>query len=118
MDGPLHKWYARPVFYVADIGRALAFYIDKLGFTRKWHEADGTGTVCQVDRSECEIILCQDATHAERGRLFVELTPAGLQELRAEIAARGVAADQIWWGYDCLRVMDPDGNELLFPMEG
>jgi len=31
-----------------------------VGFTKKWHEADGKGTVCQVDRSDCEIILAQE----------------------------------------------------------
>lgn len=32
-----HHWYAR-------------LYVDTLGFEKQWHEADGSGTVCQVDR--------------------------------------------------------------------
>ena len=43
-----------------------------LGFEKGWHEADGTGTVCQVNHGECEIILCQDATRRDRARLFIE----------------------------------------------
>ena len=117
MDAIPHKWYARPVFYVTDIRRAIEFYVEKLGFTKKWHEAEGKGTVCQVDRSECEIILCEDSKRTDRGRLFVELTPAGRRELREEIAARDVPTDMTWWGYDCIRDKDPDGNELLFPLE-
>ena len=116
-DAVPHKWYARPVFYVTDIQRAIDFYVGRLGFTKKWHEGDGKGTVCQVDRSECEIILCQDPTRTDRGRVFVELTPAGHAELRQEIEARAIPSKKTWWGYDCIHVNDPDGNELLFPSE-
>ena len=45
-----HRWYVRPVFFVTDVHRALRFYIDMLGFEKRWHEGDGAGTVCQVDR--------------------------------------------------------------------
>jgi catechol 2,3-dioxygenase-like lactoylglutathione lyase family enzyme len=65
----------QPVLFVADVTRALGFYVDTLGFEKRWHEADGAGGVCQVTRGECEIILCEDATRRDRGRLFVELTP-------------------------------------------
>jgi len=109
------RWYARPVLFVSDLDRALRFYVGVLGFEKKWHEADGAGTVCQVDRAECEIILCHEETRGDRARLFVELTAEGLAELRRELAARGVPAQVTRWGYDCLQVLDPDGNELLFP---
>ena len=65
----VHRWYARPVFLVKDIHRALDVYTGALGFVKKWHDADGHGTACQVDRNECEIILCEDAS-----RLFLELS--------------------------------------------
>lgn len=48
----------------------------------------------------------------------MELTPAGMDDLRRQIADRSIPFDQTWWGYDCIRFMDPDGNELLFPIEG
>jgi hypothetical protein len=79
-----HRWYARPVFFVSDVQGALRFYIDKLGFEKRWHEADGKGKVCQVNRGECELILCEDAARRDKGRLFVELTRDGLDELRRE----------------------------------
>ena len=113
----VHKWYARPVFFVADVHRALEFYVDVLGFVKKWHEADGTGTVCQVDRGECEIILCQHSTRRDKGRLFIELTAEGIAELREEITARSIPSRISWWGYDVIQIDDPDGNELLFPYE-
>lgn len=109
-------WYMRPVFYVADIRRARDFYLDKLAFTKKW-PADDSGTVCQVDRGEGEIILCEEPERTDKGRLFIELTPEGRDQLRREIAERSIPWDKFWWGYDCIRILDPDGNELLFPLE-
>ena len=111
-----HRWYTRPVLFVADVNRALRFYVDQLGFEKRWHEADGAGKVCQVNRGECEIILCEDAARLDKARLYVELTPDGLADLRRELAARGVPHQPSWWGGDALQVHDPDGNELLFPL--
>jgi len=108
------KWYARPVFFVADENRALRFYVDVLGFREHWN----SGTVCQVDRGDCEIILCQDAARRDRARLFIELNVDGLEELRREIAERSIPFKETWWGYDSIQIDDPDGNELLFPVEG
>lgn len=110
-------WYMRPVLFVSDVQRALGFYVGELGFTKKWHEADGKGTVCQVDRAGCEIILCEDAARRDRSRLFLELTRAGVDQLLREIAERSVPTQKSWWGYDVLRIEDPDGNELLVCLE-
>jgi len=115
-SGIVHKWYARPVFFVDDVNRAARFYMDMLSFEKKWHEADGAGTVCQVDRAECEIILCQDGTRKDRARLFIELSADGVAELRREVAERGIPARNSWWGYDVLQIEDPDGNELFIPL--
>ncbi|MES2306481.1 MAG: glyoxalase superfamily protein [Gemmatimonadota bacterium] len=112
-----HRWYARPVFFVADLDRALRFYIEQLGFELAWHEGEGAGTVCEVDRSECEIILCQDSTRRDKGRLFVELTSDGIAQFRQELAERVVPHKTTRWGYDVIQVDDPDGNELYFPFE-
>lgn len=111
-------WYTRPVLFVADVNRALRFYVDMLGFRKKWHEGDGTGTVCQVNRGECEIILCEHATRRDKTRLFVELNLAELAQLRRELVERSVPSKETWWGYDSIQIDDPDGNELLFPTEG
>jgi catechol 2,3-dioxygenase-like lactoylglutathione lyase family enzyme len=112
----VHRWYARPVFFVAELSRAIRFYVDVLGFEKGWHEGDGTGTVCQVNHGECEIILCEDASRRDRGRLFVELTADGLANLRRQLVERNVSPKETWWGYDTLQVDDPDGNELFFPL--
>jgi len=112
----VHRWYSRPVLFVADVNRALHFYVDLLGFEKRWHEGDGAGGVCQVERGQCEIILCEDATRRDRARLYVELTADGLNELRRELVERSVASRDTWWGCDAIAVNDPDDNELLFPI--
>jgi catechol 2,3-dioxygenase-like lactoylglutathione lyase family enzyme len=112
----VHRWYTRPVLFVADVNRALRFYIDSLGFEKRWHEGDGAGKVCQVNRGDCEIILCEDATRRDKARLFVELTADALTDLRRELVERSVSSKESWWGYDVLQIEDPDGNELLFPL--
>jgi catechol 2,3-dioxygenase-like lactoylglutathione lyase family enzyme len=114
----MHRWYTRPVLFVTDINSALRFYVDGLGFEKGWHEGDGTGTVCQVNHGECEIILCEDATRSGKARLFIELTGEGLADLRRELAERAVPSKESWWGHDVMQVDDPDGNELLFPVAG
>ena len=113
-----HRWYTRPDFFVADINRAARFYVEMLGFEKGWHTLDGAGTVCQVNHGECEIILCQDETRRDKGRLFIELTAAGHADLRRELVERSAPMKDTWWGYDSIQVDDPDGNELLFPDPG
>ena len=112
-----HHWYARPVLFVSNVQAAIRFYVDKLGFEKKWHEADGKGTVCQVNRGGCEIILCEDSKRQDKSRLFVELNRDGIDELRREISERSIQTQKAWWGYDVIRIADPDGNELLFPLD-
>ena len=111
----VHRWYPRPVFFVADVDRAIRFYVDLLGFEKSWHTSDGAGKICQVNHGECEIILCEDATRHDKSRLFIELTAEGLADFRREVVERSVPSQETWWGYDTLQIDDPDGNELLFP---
>ena len=105
--------YTRPVLFVADVHRSIQFYVNVLGFEKKWHEGDGNGTVCQVNRGDTEVILCQDAERRDKGRLFVELNPAELAQLRREIEERSIPWEKSWWGYDVIKILDPDGNEWL-----
>jgi uncharacterized glyoxalase superfamily protein PhnB len=109
--------YTRPVLFVADVNRAIRFYVDVLGFWKKWHSGDGTGTVCQVNRGDTEVILCQDGSRTDKSRLFVELNAEEWAVLRREIAERSIPNQKTRWGYDCIQINDPDGNEWLFPYE-
>jgi hypothetical protein len=80
--------------------------------------ATGAGTVCQVDRGVCEIILCQDATRRDTVRLFIELNVDELADLRRLLIEHAIPTREMWWGYDSILIVDPDGHELLFPIEG
>jgi len=111
-----HTWYTRPVLFVADIGRSIRFYTEGLGFRKAWHEADGKGRVCQVERGGCEIILCEHDTRRDKARLVVSLTREAIAALRREIIERSIPSKMSWWGYDVIQIDDPDGNELLFPV--
>ncbi len=102
------------MFFVADVERAERFYLDMLGFRRDWPADSEVWTVRQVSHGECEIILCQD-TRSDRARLFIELTAEAFADLHREFTERGVPVRETWWGYDCMEVLDPDGNALLFP---
>src|ERR1700733_7535897 len=100
----MHNWYTRPVLFVDDIARALYFYVDMLGFQKAWHGADGKGGVCQVNRAECEIILCEDTGRRDRGRLYVELTRAGIDELESALAQRSTPSKKVWWGSEAIQI--------------
>jgi hypothetical protein len=86
-----------------------------LGFEKSWHEGDGAGGVCQINRAGCEIILCEHDTRRDKARLFVELTADGLAALRHQIVEHSIQSEKSWWGSDVIKIVDPDGNELLFP---
>ena len=112
-DAGTGRWYARPVFLVADAEKALAFYIDALGFTEKWRHGEPLVAV-QVDRGECEIILNLDRERAGGGRLFIALEQGRIEEVETAITAAGAALESGHWGMPVKIVRDPDGNELFF----
>lgn len=107
------KWYSRPVLFVADVQRAVDFYVGKLGFSEKWRFAD---EVAQVDRDECEIIVSsQRPPKTGMGMLFIELVAEDFKALPDRLAGQEVAFTRGHWGYPVVIVDDPDGNQLYFP---
>jgi len=114
------RWYARPVFAVAQASRALAFYVDRLGFHEDWrHEEAGALRIVQVSRGDCELILSdQWPDQAGRGLMFISLDAAALTAARQQFLDRGVDVTAGWWGYELMVVEDPDGNRLWFPHPG
>jgi catechol 2,3-dioxygenase-like lactoylglutathione lyase family enzyme len=110
------RWYTRPVLFVADIQRAVDFYVDRLGFTEKWRFEQ---EVAQVDRDDCEIIVSsQRPPKTGMGMLFIELTAEDVGGLPATLEAKGVTFTRGHWGYPVVIVDDPDGNQLYFPAPG
>lgn len=112
-------WYTRPVVFVRDLEVSRAFYVERLGFVPSWaHEEEGRLRVAQVARDDCEVILAVDPERAGGARLFVSLEPDELAVLEAEIAETPIDVTRAWWGSPVIRIEDPDGNELLVPVEG
>src|SRR6204780_5852689 len=118
-------WFARPVLHVKDVEASLRFYVDRLGFSIPWRfEGDGKTFVGQVERQGCALILStQWPEKVAKGLMFISLnveppTPeaatAALDELRAELEAKGAPVKDGSWGYRLLVVNDPDGNQLFF----
>jgi catechol 2,3-dioxygenase-like lactoylglutathione lyase family enzyme len=111
------EWFARPVLFVADIGRSVDFYVNQLGFTQSWrYEEKGKALVAQVDRQGCALILSsQWQDKVGSALMFISLDVDVLLALRAELEAKGVNVKDGYWGYPLMIVQDPDGNELYFP---
>ncbi len=40
-----------------------------------------------------------------------------MQAWQHEIDARSIPAQRSWWGYPVIEIRDPDGNELMFPLD-
>jgi catechol 2,3-dioxygenase-like lactoylglutathione lyase family enzyme len=113
---PMKDWYSRPVFFVKDAERSIAFYRDKLSCTLSWnYQEQGRAVVCQMSRSGFEVILAaQDETKAGHGRIFVSIDHEQEAALRQQIAANGLIASDDYWGMPVIVIEDPDGNQLLF----
>jgi catechol 2,3-dioxygenase-like lactoylglutathione lyase family enzyme len=111
------EWFARPVLFVADVGRSVDFYVSQLGFTQSWrHDEEGKALVAQVDRQGCELILsAQWPEKVGSALMFISLDVDVLHALRAELEGKGVHVKDGNWGYRLMIVHDLDGNELYFP---
>jgi uncharacterized glyoxalase superfamily protein PhnB len=111
------EWYPRPVLFVADIGRAIDFYVDGLGFAERWrYEEEGKALVAQVERQGCALILSvQWPEKVGTALMFIALDVDVLRALRVELEGKGVDVRDGYWGYRLMVVRDLDGNELYFP---
>jgi catechol 2,3-dioxygenase-like lactoylglutathione lyase family enzyme len=116
-------WFARPVFHVKDVEASIRFYVDRLGFTNAWrYDEDGKAHIAQVDGLGCALILADTwPEKVGKGLMFISLNAentkaqiAGLDALRSELKAKGVAVKDSSWGYRLLVVDDLDGNQLFF----
>jgi len=60
----------------------------------------------------------QEPGKTGRGRMFISLDLAILEEVRSELEGRAGAVEDDRWGYRLMIVRDPDGNEFYFPYPG
>lgn len=100
------------ILRVADLGAAVAFYVDKLGFTNaSWALADFTS----VSRGRASIFLCQGGQG--RGGAWVWIGVDDADELHRQYVAAGVNVilppTRYAWALE-FHVEDLDGNVLRF----
>jgi predicted enzyme related to lactoylglutathione lyase len=104
---------------VADVDRAIAFYADKLGFTKDFDVQPSEGVrVVQLtpEGSGCSVGFGTglDVYAGEPGSIRgVHLVVADLDEARAELVGRGVEVGEIHdfgGGVRGANFADPDGN--------
>lgn len=115
---------AAPVLFVADVGRAAAWYADRLGFGIDFLHG-GPAFYGSVSRDGCTLHLRHvgrpnfPELAAREGSLILALIETGdVGSLYAELLERGAEiaqppTKQVWGGTD-LSVRDPDGNVIGF----
>ena len=113
----IHRWYHGPCSSCPTSRLPSVFTSTSWGSKNNGMKPTARGESARSTACGCEIILCEDASRRDKGRLFVELTPEGLDELRRTISEHSVPTQKAWWGYDVIRIADPDGNELFVPTE-
>ena len=116
------------VIKCSDLVRSLRFYIDVLGFERKWPqyaEAEEANGVAQLAYGESEIQLSRHAGDGEFGslnRVYVDdideryetFRKRGLDTTRRPESPVHTAPVDQTWGLREFAVEDPDRNGLLF----
>jgi len=111
----VNNLYARTVFFVSDLERAMRFYTEQLGFALDWDSNDG---VFQVSLLGFELIVNQawkeTLARAGHGRLFIGVDEEQAEPFRRHLAAKAIHPRRVDWGRPTLVVSDPDGNELFF----
>jgi catechol 2,3-dioxygenase-like lactoylglutathione lyase family enzyme len=110
------SWEAGMVFFIADAGAAIDFYVDKLGFRLNWrHEEGGQTHAAGLTRDGVSLLLhANQPERVGKGVLYFGFGAETFDGIRADLQAKGVALKAGWWGKQLLIVEDPSGNQLWF----
>ncbi|MBC8102443.1 MAG: VOC family protein [Cytophagales bacterium] len=108
-----------PVLPAADVAAAAAFYIEKLGFTLRFHWGGSTVTYAGIYRDGHEIHLshCDNPEIANQTMLRFSLSQGMVDLLFAEFRGRGVPAgapEVKPWGTREFAIRDPSGVCITF----
>jgi uncharacterized glyoxalase superfamily protein PhnB len=109
-----------PILRIFDEAKALAFYVDFLGFTVDWQHrfGDDFPLYLQVSRGDCVLHLSEhhgDCTPGSALRIETDELEAFQQQLLAKQYRYAHPQIQAMpWGSQDMTVMDPFGNRLVF----
>jgi predicted enzyme related to lactoylglutathione lyase len=111
-SAPVRFEGSQPILRVEDMGAALHFYVDLLGFKNvHW----GTNDFTSVNRDRAGIYLCRG--DQGRGRAWIWIGVEDVEKLHEEYTTRGVKIrmppTNYPWALE-MHVEDPDGNVIRF----
>lgn len=118
------EFWTRPVLRVRDVAASIAYYRDRLGFTKRWEYGGDHPIIAEVERGGSSIIL-DSASAVPKPAATAVLTmslhkPEELGRLHDDLVARGArigaAPFPVKWqeGTYQFDVEDLDGNILVF----
>lgn len=104
-----------PRLPVADVEKALAFYVDKLGFQVgwKWGSPITHGNVCR-DSISFDLIALPEGRY---GTAMAYIQLSGVDAYFSELRGRNLGVSEPQdrpYGMRDFEVVDPDGNRLAF----
>jgi catechol 2,3-dioxygenase-like lactoylglutathione lyase family enzyme len=115
MTGPTHM-RAMPVLGVADIGRSLLFYRDKLGFAASTWGEPPSFAILQRGHATIALTLLENPAVSRNWAAYIYVTDA--DALHAELLRHGVVIADLptTQPYNCrdFVVDDPDGHIICF----
>ncbi|QKS83081.1 glyoxalase superfamily protein [Pseudomonas bijieensis] len=109
-----------PILRIFDEAKALAFYVDFLGFTVDWQHrfGDDFPLYLQVSRGDCVLHLSEhhgDCTPGSALRIETDELEAFQQQLQAKQYRYAHPQIQAMpWGSQDMAISDPFGNRLVF----
>lgn len=109
-----------PILRIFDEAKALAFYVDFLGFTVDWQHrfGDDFPLYLQVSRGDCVLHLSEhhgDCTPGSALRIETdELEAFQAQLLAKQYPFARPHIQAMPWGSQDMAVVDPFGNRLVF----
>ena len=109
-----------PILRIFDEAKALAFYVDLLGFTVDWQHrfGDDFPLYLQISRGDCVLHLSEhhgDCTPGSALRIETDELEAFQQQLLAKQYRYAHPQIQAMpWGSQDMAISDPFGNRLVF----
>jgi lactoylglutathione lyase len=106
------------ILQTPDLGRAVAFYVERLGFEERYRfPENGAAAFTVVGLGPFSLGLAEVADVAPAGRvalwLYADDVDAEIEALRAVGVPVAKEPADMEWGERMASVLDPDGNEVF-----